>query len=54
MKRYEDKTWQEDMNIRFDFNNMMTEYIGEEQGISFKEIEKLKSKFEEAAQALGI
>lgn len=52
MKRYEDKTWQEDMNIRFDFNNMMTEYIGEEQGISFKEIEKLKPKFEEAAQAL--
>lgn len=52
VKKYEDKTWQEDMRIRFDFNNMMADYIGEEHGIKFKDIEKFKPKFEKAAQNL--
>ncbi|MBQ3166541.1 MAG: hypothetical protein IJC01_04300, partial [Clostridia bacterium] len=28
----------EDMRLRFDFNNMMTEFVGKEQGISKKEL----------------
>lgn len=53
MARYKDKTWQESMRIRFDFNNMMEEYIGEEQGIKKSDIESLRPKLEKAAQALA-
>ncbi len=52
MSRYKDKTWQESMRLRFDFNNMMAEYIGEEQGIERKDIEKLRPKLEKAAEDL--
>lgn len=32
MKRFEDNNWKESMRIRFDFNNMMSDMLGEEWG----------------------
>lgn len=37
----------EEMKIRFDFNNMMTQFVGE-QGISLEDIEKISDKIEDA------
>lgn len=50
MQRYQDKNWAESMRIKFDFNNMMTEFIGE-QGINVSEIDNLK---ERAAKAFAL
>ena len=34
MKRYENQKWKQSMRLRLDFNNMMSDMLGEEQGIS--------------------
>ena len=40
MKRFENKEWKDSMRITFDFNNMMSEFVGEE-GFDWEEIETL-------------
>ncbi len=52
MKRYEDKQWKQSMRITMDFNNMMSEIIGEEEGISKSRIDALSDKLKAAAQAM--
>ncbi len=42
MKRFEDNNWKESMRIRFDFNNMMSDMLGEEWGISKAQITALE------------
>ena len=41
-KRYLSKEWKESMALRLDYNNMMSEFVGEEQGYTKKDIDKLK------------
>lgn len=38
MARYTSREWRNSMRMRFDYNNMMSEYIGEEQGITSAEL----------------
>lgn len=51
LKRYHDKNWTENMKIKFDFNNMMSEYIGE-QGIDISDIKAMSEAFSKAHGAL--
>ena len=41
----------ENMKLKFDFNNMMTKYVGE-RGISEEEISALSEKIEKAEKAM--
>ncbi len=52
MKRYQNKEWQDSMRITFDFNNMMSDFVGE-QGIDWEEIEALEPTLKKAAAALA-
>nr|MBO2493580.1 glucose-6-phosphate isomerase [Clostridia bacterium] len=52
MKRFEDANWREGMRIRFDYNNMMSDMIGEEYGISKEQILALQPKIRAAIEAL--
>ena len=52
MKRYENRQWKESMGITLDFNNMMSEMIGEEQGISGSSIDALSDQLKAAAKAM--
>lgn len=52
MKRYQNKEWQDSMRITFDFNNMMSDFVGE-QGIDWEEIEALEPILKKAAAALA-
>jgi glucose-6-phosphate isomerase len=52
MKRFEDATWRESMRIRFDYNNMMSDMIGEEYGISKEQILALQPKIKAAIEVL--
>lgn len=51
MKRYENKDWKDSMRITFDFNNMMSEFVGEE-GFDWEEIEALEPTLKKAASAM--
>ncbi|GKX31844.1 glucose-6-phosphate isomerase [Vallitalea longa] len=50
-KIFEQKDWQESMKLRFDFNNMMTAYVGEN-GINESEIADLEAQIEKAEKAM--
>lgn len=52
MKKYENKQWQDSMRITFDFNNMMSEFVGEE-GIDWEQIEALEPNLKKAAAAMA-
>src|SRR5690554_313541 len=52
MKRYEKREWKKSMKINMDFNYMMSEVIGDEQGISKASIDQLSDRLKEAAQAM--
>ena len=52
MKRYENQQWKKSMRITMDFNNMMSDMIGEEQGISKQSIAALDEQLRAAAQAM--
>ncbi|MFS8501658.1 MAG: glucose-6-phosphate isomerase [Caldicoprobacter sp.] len=52
MKRFEDANWRQSMRIRFDYNNMMSDMIGEEYGISKEQILALQPKIKAAIEAL--
>lgn len=52
MERSKDEKWQERMRLRIDFNNMMTEFIGQEQGIGREDIDQLRSQLNNAASAM--
>ncbi|HHT64455.1 MAG: glucose-6-phosphate isomerase [Caldicoprobacterales bacterium] len=52
MKRYENQQWKESMRITLDFNNMMADMLGEDQGISKESIASLDEQLKTAAQAM--
>ncbi len=52
MKRYEDQKWKLEMKLTMDFNNMMSDLIGEEQGISEVSIEAMSNELKVAAAAM--
>jgi len=52
MKRFEHKNWRDSMRVCFDYNNMMSDMLGEEYGISKAEIFALQPKINAAAVAL--
>ncbi|MBQ2661464.1 MAG: glucose-6-phosphate isomerase [Clostridia bacterium] len=51
MKRYEDKAWKDSMRVRVDFNNMMSEFVGEN-GIKLEEIESMRSEISRAVKGM--
>jgi glucose-6-phosphate isomerase len=51
MKRFKDTSFKEDMKIRLDFNNMMTQYVGVN-GVSERDFEKLESQIQVAEEAI--
>lgn len=54
MKRYTDRQWMESMRISFDFNNMMADVIGEEEGIKKEDLDSMEDQLKAAAQAMSI
>jgi glucose-6-phosphate isomerase len=52
VKRYGDAKWKQDMKLRLDFNNMMAEFIGKEEGISEDDIAALEDKISQAKKAM--
>ncbi|AQS60173.1 glucose-6-phosphate isomerase [Desulforamulus ferrireducens] len=46
--RYEQLPWQEQMKLRVDFNHMMTEFVGQEEGFTREHIEALAGKIQAA------
>lgn len=53
MEKYLDDTWKKGMKLRFDFNNMMAEFIGPEQGITFDQIKEMEDRLKSASLSLG-
>ncbi len=51
MKRFQDKNWKDSMKITFDFNNMMSEFVGQE-GFSWEQIEAMDSTLQKAAVSM--
>ncbi len=51
MNKINDSAWKNEMKIRLDFNNMMTDFVGEN-GISTEDIEKISDKIENAKKAM--
>jgi len=51
-KRYTSRDFVKSMNLKFDYNNMMAEFIGEKQGFSKKEINAYKEQAKNAYNAL--
>jgi glucose-6-phosphate isomerase len=49
--RYEQQSWKDSMRLKLDFNNMMTEYVGET-GISQSEIATLEEQIEKAEKVM--
>jgi hypothetical protein len=43
VKRFQDKKWKEEMKITFDYNHMMSEFVGDE-GIEWSQLEALNQK----------
>jgi glucose-6-phosphate isomerase len=52
MKRYRQQKWKEDMKIRFDFNNMMEEFVGPKEGINKEDILAIEDKIRKAASGM--
>lgn len=52
MKRFEDQKWKQDMKLTMDFNNMMSDLLGEEQGITKASIEALADEIKVATSAM--
>ncbi|HZJ83875.1 MAG TPA: glucose-6-phosphate isomerase [Clostridia bacterium] len=51
MKKFKDNDWKKSMRVSFDFNNMMSEFVGEE-GIQWSEIEALEPTLIKASKAM--
>ena len=49
-KRGLKRDWKKSMALRFDYNNMMSEYVGAKEGITTKEINSLKPYARNAAK----
>ena len=43
-KRYMNREWRNSMRIRLDYNNMMSEFVGEKEGFTLKMINQERSK----------
>jgi glucose-6-phosphate isomerase len=50
--RFSDEQWQKNMQLRIDFNNMMTDFVGKE-GISEDDIRGISDKIENAKKAMA-
>ncbi|MBQ7373347.1 MAG: glucose-6-phosphate isomerase, partial [Clostridia bacterium] len=42
-KRYQNREWRNSMRIRLDYNNMMSEFVGEKEGFTLKMINSERS-----------
>ena len=51
MNKINDGAWKNEMKIRLDFNNMMTDFVGEH-GISIEDIDKISDKIENAKKGI--
>lgn len=51
MKNFKDDSWKNNMKIRFDFNNMMKQFIGDD-GLEASDIEAINDKIEKAKTAM--
>ena len=51
MKRFQDKKWKEEMKITFDYNHMMSEFVGDE-GIEWSQLEALEPTLKKASLAM--
>lgn len=47
-KRFNDQDWINEMRIRLDVNNMFTDKVGEEQGLTREEVDKLQQRVSQA------
>ncbi|MBE5742162.1 MAG: glucose-6-phosphate isomerase [Clostridiales bacterium] len=47
-KRYQNREWKNSMRLRLDYNNMMSEFVGKNEGFTTKEINQVKGKALEA------
>lgn len=43
-KRYQNREWKKSMQLRLDYNNMMSEYVGEKEGFTVKMLNSVRSK----------
>jgi glucose-6-phosphate isomerase len=50
MKQYNDPAWQDSMRLRLDYNNMMTEIIGEQYGLTTGDLEAAAAAVENSRQ----
>ncbi|GAB6179589.1 glucose-6-phosphate isomerase [Desulfotomaculum defluvii] len=54
MTRYQQSHWQNEMRLTIDFNNMMEDYIGPEEGFSKEHIDALTVKIAKAHQSMTV
>ncbi|MCK8824779.1 glucose-6-phosphate isomerase [Fuchsiella alkaliacetigena] len=50
--KYEDQEWQKEMKISLDVNNMFAEQVGEEHGLTVKDVESLEKRLLTAHEAI--
>ena len=43
-KRYVNREWKKSMRLRLDYNNMMSEFVGEKEGFTVTELNSVRSK----------
>lgn len=51
-KHYDDKSWQNQMRVRFDVNNMFAELVGPEHGLQRSALEAMSQQLQQAHQAI--
>ena len=56
-KRYQNREWKKSMTLRLDYNNMMSEFVGEKEGFSIKTLNASRSQalkaFERVQESRG-
>lgn len=53
LNRFEDSSWQQQMKISLDFNNVMAQFIGDKEGLSDAQFEKLAYKIQNACDNIA-
>ncbi len=51
-KRYQNREWKKSMALRLDYNNMTSEFVGEKEGFTKKDLNAMKPAAEKAAENL--
>ena len=52
MSKFENKEWREKMRISLDFNNVMSDFIGDNEGIKKSELDNFFDRIKQAAENL--